>query len=93
MADPQAKSPLTSDLDLNTATALLKDIVTGQHIPSVELMGVRTDGRPVYDLRLGEVVLTTYHDTNKRPRHAVVQYQQVSLTTPQNADGSLGTPV
>ena len=35
-------SPLTVDLDLNTGlTALLKDIVTGQHIPSIELMGVR----------------------------------------------------
>ena len=34
-------SPLTVDLDLNTGlTALLKDIVTGQHIPSVELKGV-----------------------------------------------------
>ena len=88
-------SPLTVDLDLNSGlTALLKDIVTGQHIPSVELLGVRTDGKTVYDLRLGDVVLTTYHDTNSGHDMLSFSYQQVSLTTtPQKADGSLGTPV
>ena len=88
-------SPLTVDLDLNSGlTALLKDIVTGQHIPSVELAGVRTDGKTVYDLRLGDVVLTTYHDTNSGHDMLSFSYQQVSLTTtPQKADGSLGTPV
>src|SRR3954447_15229549 len=91
-------SPLTVDLDLNTGlTALLKDIATGQHIPSVELAGVKTtDGKTetVYDLRLGDVVLTTYHDTNSGHDMLSFSYQQVSLTTtPQKADGSLGTPV
>ena len=40
------------------------------------------------------MVLTTYHDTNSGHDMLSFSYQQVSLTTtPQKADGSLGTPV
>ena len=86
---------MTVDLDLNSGlTALLKDLATGKHIPSIELKGVSADGQTVYDLKLGEVVLTTYHDTNSGHDMLSFSYQQVSLTTtPQNPDGSLGAPV
>ncbi|MDE5447390.1 hypothetical protein GWG65_40080, partial [Bradyrhizobium sp. CSA207] len=58
-------SPLTVDLDLNSGlTALLKDVATGKHIPAIELQGISIDGRTVYDLKLGDVTLTSYHDSN-----------------------------
>ena len=55
-------------------------------------MGVRTDGKTVYDLRLGEVVLTTYHDTSTAATTCCrSKHQQVSLTTtPQNAERCWG---
>ena len=86
---------MTVDLDLNSGlTALLQDLATGKHIPSIELKGASADGHTVYDLKLGEVVLTTYHDTNSGHDMLSFSYQQVSLTTtPQNPDGTLGTPV
>ena len=57
-----------------------------QHIPSIELKGVTPTGQTVYDLRLGDVVLTTYHDTNSGHDMLSFSYQQVSLTTtPQKA--------
>ncbi|MDE5447368.1 hypothetical protein GWG65_39970, partial [Bradyrhizobium sp. CSA207] len=58
-------SPLTVDLDLNSGlTALLKDVAAGKHIPAIELQGISIDGRTVYDLKLGDVTLTSYHDSN-----------------------------
>jgi type VI protein secretion system component Hcp len=88
-------SPLMVDLDLNSGlTALLKDAATGKHIASIELKGVSFDGQTVYDLKLGDVVLTTYHDTNSGHDMLTFSYQQVSLTTiPQDPTGGLGTPV
>jgi VCBS repeat-containing protein len=88
-------SPLTVELELGSGlTALLKDIATGKHIPSIELKGVFADGRTVYDLRLGDVVVTSYHDSNSGHDMLSFSYQQVSLTTwAQQADGSLGEPV
>src|SRR5262245_33488298 len=88
-------SPLTVDLDLNSGlTALLDDIATGRHVKSIELQGVASDGQTVYDLKLGEVVVTKYHDTNSGHDSLSFSYEKVSLTTtPQNQNGSLGTPV
>ena len=86
---------MTVDLDLNSGlTGLLKDLATGKHIPSIELKGASADGQTLYDLKLGEVVLTTYHDTNSGHDMLSFSYQQVSLTTTaQNPDGTLGAPV
>ena len=87
--------PLMVDLDINSGlTALLKDIASGKFISSIELTGVATDGQTVYDLKLGNVVMTRYHDTNSGHDSLSFDYETVSLTTtPQNPDGSLGTPV
>ena len=87
--------PEAADLDLNSGlTALRKDAATGKHIPSIELKGVSSNEQTFYDLRLGDVVLTAYHDTNGGHDMLSFSYQQVSLTTwPQRSDDSLGTPV
>ena len=86
-------SPLTVDLDLNAGlSALLGDVATGKHIDSIELQGVATDGTTVYDLKLGHVQITKYHDSNSGHDFLSFSYEQVSLTTtPQNSDGSPGT--
>src|SRR5262245_13712102 len=88
-------SPLVVDLDLNSGlTALLKDIATGQHIRSIELKGVAADGHTVYDLKLGQVLLTGYRDTNSGHDILEFTYTTVSLTTtPLDANGDPGTPV
>jgi Ca2+-binding RTX toxin-like protein len=88
-------SPLTVDLDPGSdIAALFKDVATGQHIKSVELQGVSSDGATVYDLKLGDVFITTVHDTSTGLDSLQLSYGQISLTTtPENPDGSLGTPV
>lgn len=63
-------SPLTVDLDLNSGlTALLGDLVPGQHIKSIELKGVAAGaaGATVYDLKLGDVFVTTIPRHQQRP--------------------------
>jgi hypothetical protein len=73
-------SLLTVDLDLNAGlTVLLKDLASAKVIPSIELKGVTAAGT-VYDLKLGDVTLTTYHDTNSGHDMLTFAYQQVSLT-------------
>src|SRR5690348_5111997 len=88
-------SPLTVDLDLNSGlTTLLEDIASGEHIRSIELQGVAADGQTVYDLKLGDVFITKYHESNSGHDAQSFNYNQVSLTTtPQNSNGSPGTPV
>jgi VCBS repeat-containing protein len=93
-ATPPTFSPLTVDLSPSPGlTTLLTDLASGADIPSIELKGVTSDGQTVYDLKLGEVTVTTYHDTNSGLDKLAFSYQQVSLTTtPQKPDGTLGTP-
>src|SRR5262245_60550718 len=88
-------SPLVVDLDLNAGlTALLKDVASGQHIKSIALTGVLEDGRTVYELKLGEVLVTGYHDSNSGHDVLEFSYELVSLTTRQlKDDGSLGPEV
>jgi VCBS repeat-containing protein len=88
-------SPLTVDLDLNSGlTALLRDIASGHTISSIELQGVTSDGHTVYDLKLGHVIVTKYHDTNNGHDSLSFSYDAVSLTTtPVNSAGGPGTPV
>ena len=91
-------SPLSIDLDLNSGlTSLLGDLTNGQHINSLRLEGVVNLGgteSTVYDLKLGNVVITKYHDTNTGHDSLLFQYSQVVLTTtPQNPSGTLGAPV
>src|SRR5262245_20105102 len=88
-------SPLTVDLDLNSGlTTLLRDIASGRHIRSIELQGVTSGGDTVYDLKLGDVLVTKYHDTNSGHDNLSFSYDAVSLTTtPVNSAGGLGTPV
>ncbi len=88
-------SPLTVDLDVNTGMSSFLDLVaSGEHIRSLELQGVSADGETVYDLRLGDVQVTSFHDSNTGHDMLSFSYGQVSVTTTgQNADGSLDTPV
>ena len=87
-------SPLMIDLNLGSGeTDLLKDIASGKIIKSIELKGVLHDGSTVYDLKLGDVVVTELLDASGQDRLAF-SYQQISLTTwPQTATGELGDPV
>ena len=87
-------SPLMIDLNLGSGeTDLLKDVASGKVIKSIELKGVLHDGSTVYDLKLGDVVVTELHDTSG-PDRLAFSYQQISLTTsPQTATGELGDPV
>lgn len=86
-------SPLSVALKLGSGlTALLQDDASGQHIASVELKGLSSDGRTVYDLQLGDVFVTRVGDTGGADQLEFT-YGQVRLTTtPENRDGSLGTP-
>jgi VCBS repeat-containing protein len=91
-------SPLSIDLDLNSGqTSLLSDLASGTRIKSIRIEGVTNLGgteKTVYDLKLGDVVITKYHDTNTGHDNLLFEYAKVALTTtPQRADGSLGTPV
>ena len=85
-------SPLTVDLDANPAMAQLLNLAaSGRHIPSIELQGVSSDGQTVYDLRLGDVVVTRVHDDSTGHDVLSFSYDQVSVTTTeQQADGRLG---
>src|SRR5262249_39213611 len=88
-------SPLTVDLNLNSGmTALTAGAASGRHLPSIELQGVSADGQTVYDLRLGDVTVTAFHDNNTGHNMLEFSYGQVSLTTtPQDETGRLSEPV
>jgi type VI protein secretion system component Hcp len=86
-------SPLTVNIDANAGlTSLLSNLASGRHIDSLQLQGVSADGETVYDLRLGDVTVTSYHDSNGQEMLSF-DYRQVSVTTTgQNEDGSLAEP-
>ena len=57
--------PLLVDLSLDPALAgALRDIASGQSIPSIKIEGVTTNGQAVYDLTLADVTLTQLHEGN-----------------------------
>src|SRR5262245_11533583 len=87
-------SPLTVLLDLGLgSTALLRDLALGGHIDSVRLEGVTSGNDTVYDLRLANVLVGGYSDTNAGHDQLVFEYAQIGLSTrSQNADGSLNDP-
>lgn len=88
-------SPLVTYLDLNAGeTSLFNALTTGKSIRSIALEGVTDDGETVYDLKLGNVLLTKYQETKSDYDKLTFNYSKIVLTTtPQNSDGSLGTSV
>ena len=85
-------TPLTVDLALTSGlTTLLKDAITGKHISSIELQGVTgTAGKQstVYDLKLGDVVVSDIKDSSTGQDELTLTYGEFSLTTrAQNANG------
>src|SRR5262245_28368395 len=87
-------SPLTVFLDLGLgSTALLRDVALGGHIPLVRLEGVTSGNDTVYDLRLADVQVAVYSDTNAGQDRLEFDYGRIGLSTrSQNADGSLNDP-
>jgi type VI protein secretion system component Hcp len=89
-------SPLTIELDANSGLAdLLRNAATGRFIRSIRLEGVTAgdSAQRVYDLKLGNVLISQYQDTNSGKDKLVFDYAQIELiTTPQNSSGGLGTP-
>ncbi|HEY1545323.1 MAG TPA: type VI secretion system tube protein Hcp [Xanthobacteraceae bacterium] len=94
-------SPLTVDFAPTSGlTSLLSDAASGKIIKSIELEGVTSDGKTVYDLELSNVVITDLANSGSSGESSGVSlsfdYNQgaISLTTtPRNQDGSLGMPV
>jgi type VI protein secretion system component Hcp len=88
-------SPLTVNLDLTSGlTALIGNIANGQSISSVRLQGVNANGVTLYDLKLGNVLITSYDDTNNGQDSLKIDFRQFSLaTTPVDTNGSLGSTV
>jgi type VI protein secretion system component Hcp len=94
-------SPLAVDFAPTSGlTSLLSDAANGKVIKSIELEGVTSDGKTVYDLLLSNVVITDLANSGSSGESSSVSlsldYRQgaISLTTtPRNQDGSLGTPV
>jgi type VI protein secretion system component Hcp len=76
-------SPLTINVDANSSLAqqLLEYAANGRHIPSIELEGVSPDGQTVYDLLLGDVVVTRVQDASTGQDVLQFSYSQVSVTT------------
>jgi len=85
-------SPLTLQLSLSNGLAgVLKDTALGTVIPSVKIEGVTGGANPVsvYDLTLGQVQITTAHDSSGPNDSLTFNYGQVALSTKvQNPDGS-----
>ena len=82
MADPvQLTMPNTSGYQPGAVVSLMTfNPLTGGH-DVVGQMVVSADGQTVYDLKLGDVTLTTIHDSNSGHDRLVFNYQQISLTT------------
>lgn len=56
-------SPLTVEIAASSGlTSLLGDVATGKLIKSIELEGVTPGGTTVYDLKLSNVVITSFAD-------------------------------
>ena len=86
-------SPMTVQLSLSDGLAgVLKDAALGTHVQSVKIEGVTGGANPaaVYDLSLGNVQITSAHDSSGPNDSLTFTYGQVALTTKvQNPDGSL----
>ena len=85
-------SPVTVQLSLSDGLAgVLKDAALGTNVQSVRIEGVTGGANPaaVYDLSLGNVHITSAHDSNGPNDSLTFTYGQVALTT-KNADGSPG---
>jgi VCBS repeat-containing protein len=85
-------SPLIIDLDLAAGlTTILSDVATGKHIKSIRLEGITSDGKTVYDLKLGDVIVTKYQDTNSGHDSLSFDYSKIVLTTTAlDNNGALG---
>ncbi len=73
---------------------LLKDAATGKHIPSVELVGLKSAGdgqvQKVYDLTLNNVTVAGYAADGGHDTALAFDYTKVTETIKgQNPDGSL----
>ena len=83
-------------LDAKGLPTLLKDAATGEHIASVELQGVKDDGKgsfAFYDLKLDDVLVTDVADSAGSHDTLALNFGEVELTTTtQKPDGSPGTP-
>ena len=76
-------------------TNLLRDVATGTTISKVHLEGVQAlDGPTVYDLRLGDVLITKLTDRSSLQDALALNFAQISLTTTAvDQNGALsGTP-
>ncbi|HEX9181785.1 MAG TPA: type VI secretion system tube protein Hcp, partial [Burkholderiales bacterium] len=84
-------SPLTVALDLGAGfSALLTDIASGRHLEAVRLEGVNAAGQTVYDLRLTNVVLDSYEETNQGKDQLSFAYNTIEVKVQsQNPDGTL----
>ena len=85
-------SPVTVQLSLSDGLAgVLKDAALGTNVQSVRIEGVTGGATPaaVYDLSLGNVHITSAHDSSRSNDSLTFTYGQVALTT-KNADGSPG---
>lgn len=92
--------PLTVDLQLNAGlTRLLDQMAEGKHIPTISIEGAilgGTTSQTVYDLTLGDVVVTRIHDRHGEETvdSLTLQYSRFSLTTtpPEPQYGSARGP-
>jgi hypothetical protein len=85
--------PVTVQLSLSDGLAgVLKDAALGTIVQSVRIEGVTAGPTPVavYDLTLGNVIISSAHDSSGPNDSLTFTYGQVALTTKvQNPDGSL----
>ena len=88
--------PLVVDLaGLSPGLAtLLKDAATGQHIPTVELVGLQASGegplQKIYDLTLNDVTVAGYAADGGHDTALAFDYSKLTETIQgQNPDGSL----
>lgn len=77
---------------------LMLSVATGQHIKNAILIGRRTDGEKFMEIKLSDVLISSYQDGGNG---GTMPTDQFSLNfakiefeyTPQNEDGSTGSPV
>ncbi len=90
-------SPLTVELALGPSLSKLLELVAeGRHLAGVRIEGVvESDGQAetVYELRLGDVVLTGLDEGNDGADRLTFGYGEIGVSvTPETASGQLGTP-
>lgn len=76
------------DIDFASGSAadeITRALVTGQHTKGVRLVGVTAGDSPqtVYDLRLGDVIFTSFEQTPDGD-HLAIDYSKITLTTPDS---------